>query len=163
MADHIGSRNHEWKTFLFHAQSHEADITYESLLQQGRGNWSAWQLSQMLYSFLLKFLGPKLYAKRRTLCGGLEGNGFQLWKQLFTDYEGGDQIVQNAARDELMHFQPIPDAQLVDGLDKFLELFDKYGQGLPHEFIVTHLKSIFPSKFKEKPLDRPEVNTPWTV
>ena len=41
-----------------------------------------------------KRLGIGLYQKRVQLAGGMDGNGLELWRALFNEYEGGDEFVK---------------------------------------------------------------------
>ena len=101
MSDHAGSKNPEWRDLLKYACAWPTDILPQQLLTWKRGPYTDWDLSNFLCSFICRYLGPDLYRSRVILAGNTEGNGFQLWRQLYLDWEGGDVIVQDAGRTEL--------------------------------------------------------------
>ena len=68
-----------------------------------RGACSGWQLSNDLYTFVMVFLGENLYQRRLKLAG-FEGNGFQRWKSLYKDVQGGDELIHNAGRQIVQRF-----------------------------------------------------------
>ena len=104
LVDHIGSKNAEWRVLLKQAQHCETDHVWQDLVSWHRGQYTGWQLSNLLYTFVVGYLGELLYPRRIQLAGNAGGNGFQLWKQLHADYEGGDDIVQDAGRGAIQKF-----------------------------------------------------------
>ena len=59
-------------------------------------------LSGDLWSFLLRWIGPTLYLRRTKMSPQIEGNGLELWRKLFTEYEGSDELVKMAGRAKLL-------------------------------------------------------------
>ena len=89
MRDHITEFYPRWHGFLHDAELCPTPISKGALKQMKYNGFSAWDLSRDLWSFVGKFLGPKLYLKRQRLSKRAFGNGFEFWRQLFKDYHGG--------------------------------------------------------------------------
>ena len=59
---------------------------------------NAWDLATDFWSFLLKQIGPTLYARRMKFGANIEGNGLELWRKLYMEYHGSDELLQVAGR-----------------------------------------------------------------
>ena len=79
-------------------------ITYPILSALRFGKLTGWDLALDLWNFVSKRLGASIFEKRRKWVGGEEGNGFELWRRIFIEYEGGDDVVQNDGRTRLQAF-----------------------------------------------------------
>lgn len=79
-------------------------ISYTVLAETTYGRSTGWDLSLDLWNFISKRLGVTLYERRVTLASDIEGNGFELWRNLFCQYEGGDEYIQLDGRTSLQHF-----------------------------------------------------------
>ena len=106
LLDHIVEKHEYWRTLLHFAETSPRVIKFSDLTRQKWGIHTGWELSMDLWSFLSKRLGPTLYSNRIPLAHGVEGNGFELWRRLFCDNEGGDRVVQLDGRTELQNFTP---------------------------------------------------------
>jgi hypothetical protein len=78
------------------------------------------------------WLSDTLYRKRKNLCGGEEGNGFELWRRLCADHKGqrGETIKQAGA--VALHTFPKCEKveHLGDHLDAWEDLKEEFGQEL---------------------------------
>ena len=59
---------------------------------------NALALANDLWSVLLRWLGPVLYQRRTKMGPGHEGNGLELWRRLFAEDQGSDELVKLAGR-----------------------------------------------------------------
>ena len=146
MVDVIAQDQPEWKELLMHAQNFRIDavILPEDQRKWSKGGRTGWDLSMDLWNVLILRLGPELYRKRFQL-GAHDGNGFELWHALFRDYQGGDELVQNAGRLALQSFPPCKHrSELAKALDTWMELYDKFGSGWGLPYARTSFMGILP-------------------
>ena len=62
------------------------------------------------------------------MANGVEGNGFELWRRYFFEFEGSDEYIQLDGRTKLQTFDPITDTHgLIDKLDDWQHQMLKYG------------------------------------
>ena len=57
-----------------------------------------WDLATDLETFIIKYVSEGLYGKRYKWTKGEEGNGFELFRALFKEYEGGHALVKLGGR-----------------------------------------------------------------
>ena len=93
------------------------------------------------------WLSDTLYRKRKNLCRGEEGNGFELWRRLCADHKGqrGDTTKQAGA--VALHTFPKGEKveHLGDHLDTWKALKEEIGQELssaPGQVLVMSEKSL---------------------
>ena len=65
---------------------------------------NAADLSSDVWSVLLRWIGPQLYMRRMKLSIDIEGNGLELWRKLFAQCHGSDDLLQIAGRTKLDEF-----------------------------------------------------------
>ena len=94
LSDFCAETNPYWKFVLKHSQEHPTVLDYHTLSQMRYGQFNGWDLSLDLWAFISKRLGITLYEKRAQLAGNMDGNGFELWRALYNEYEGGDEFVK---------------------------------------------------------------------
>ena len=102
--DHLCRTNRYWRTLLETLQVYAVPITKEWLLTQSQGGHSGWELSMMLEQFLVEWLGDSLYRRRKQLCGGVPGNGFEMWRWLYQEFQGGSEAVMLGGSRRLQDF-----------------------------------------------------------
>ena len=62
--------------------------------------------------------------RRNKLGPQMEGNGFELWRKLFLEYEGSDELLRLAGRMELLEIPQIKTMKSINAqLDAWLHLF----------------------------------------
>ena len=119
---------------------------------------SAHGLSSDLWSFLLRWLGPKLYPRRTRISLDVEGNGFELWRKLFSEYEGSDELINMAGRTKLQDFPQIKHMRnLHASLDEWIDLFYRYGQEIGPNMAQTMFLRILPDELRTDIHRRPEL------
>lgn len=70
-------------------------------------------------------------------------NGWELRRRLFVDNGGGDEIVRDAGGTELQTFEKTPSRHgLVERLDKWQELYLKYGSGIGVQLGKGHVDEV---------------------
>ena len=114
------------------------------------GDKTGWDLSLDLWNLLSKRLGISLYKKRVQLANGVEGNGLELWRRLFADYEGGDEFTQLEGRTDLQNFKPITSsANISDRLGDWQHEMLKYGGDITMPTLYTMLMKILPDSVRQ--------------
>ena len=98
MTAHISSDNPKWARLLLFAQACSSPISPHVLLQQTYGTNNGRDLANELYNFVGKWLGATLFSQMQSMAGGVEGNGFELWRVLFKDNESGNAITESNGR-----------------------------------------------------------------
>ena len=151
LTDHIATDNEHWRNLLFHVQkSDNAPITYVTLSNLRFGKLTGWDLSLDLWNFVSKRFGTNIYERRKKWVNGEEGNGFELWRRLFVEYEGGDEVVQNDGRTRLQSFPSIARSELGPKLDDWEELFREYGDDIGDRSKSPCSSKYFPRTFVTK-------------
>ena len=102
--DHASEEWPAWREILDHAERVDRVLTLEELATFDIQGVNAAQISSDLWSFLLRWIGPKLYLRRTKMSPGIEGNGLELWRKLFSEYQGSDELVRMAGRAKLLDF-----------------------------------------------------------
>ena len=88
-------------------------------------------LTNDLWSFLLRWIGPTLYLRRTRMGPSIEGNGLELWRRLFTEYQGSDELIKLAGKTKLLDFGKCRSVKhLNHHLDEWLELVYKHGDDM---------------------------------
>ena len=58
----------------------------------------------MFESFVIDWLLKPMYTRRTQIAGGEFGNGFELWRRLFNEYQGGSDAVEFGGMRRLQEF-----------------------------------------------------------
>lgn len=86
--------NHRWRGLLETLQTWQTPSTVEWLQTQSECGYNAWDLSQKLEAFLVEHMTDSLYRRRRQLAGGVLGNGFEMWRWLFNEFQGRSEAIK---------------------------------------------------------------------
>ena len=125
--------------------------------------FNAWELAVTLENYVVLWLSDRLYSKRKNLCGGEEGNGFELWRKLCADQKGqrGHTIKQDGATalhtfpkcEKIQHFG--------DHLDAWEDLKEEFGQELSNVLgqLLVMFKKTLPTSITNELIDWPSVRT----
>lgn len=147
--NHASMDNARWTKLLRHAAECPCDISPQWLLEMKMDDYTGADIARELYLVIGKTLREPIYDRMKALAGGCEGNGFQLWRELFREFEGGDPIVQNNLRVQFHAFKQCKDInKLGRTLDDWFALASKVGQQLDDEFLRTMLVGILPEDLK---------------
>ena len=121
--DHASDEWPQWREGLDQASKTSFELTQEFLQSAQIFGVNAWALSSDLWSFLLRWLGPKLYQRRMRMGLAIEGNGLELWRKLHNDYSASDKLIQVAGRTRLQDF---PQCRDIKKLTQHIRLITRY-------------------------------------
>ena len=93
MMDHLCDSNQKWKPLLERLKVCTQPIYKSWLIKQTVNGNSGWDLAIKLESFIAKWLVDTLYNRRVQLCGNEAQNGFEMWRLLFHEHQGGTAAV----------------------------------------------------------------------
>ena len=102
--DHAAEEWAAWRQILDHAETVGRELSMEELERTTLFGVNGALLSNDLWSFLLRWIGPTLYLRRTRMGPSAEGNGIELWRRLFTEYQGSDELIKLAGRTKLLDF-----------------------------------------------------------
>ena len=111
LSDNASQDKVNWKHLLRHCESQTEPISYPLLSNMNFGNSTGWDPSLDLWNFISKRLGTDLYEKRIQLAHGVDGNGFELWRRLCQDYEGGKRWWRTTAAHDFRTSRKSPTSQ----------------------------------------------------
>ena len=126
-------------------------------MRQRWGISTGWELAKNLWGFLSKRLGPTLYENRIPLAHGCEGNGFELWRRLFVDHEGGDRVIQLDGRTGLQNFPICTMSNIGLKLDSWQNQMMRFGGDIGPDTRVTMLLKILPQELRNDVIKRGEL------
>ena len=96
-----------------------------------------------------KRLGQDIYDKRLQLAHGVEGNGFELWRALFVEYEGSDEYIALDGRTKLKNFPAITTTNgITQVLNDWSHAMLKYGGDIGPVARRTMLLKILPESLR---------------
>ena len=120
------------------------------------------EIAQHLWSFLGMHLDNHIYMRRSQLVDGEDGNGLELLRKLYMEYEGGAEQVHLAGISRFMSFDKCPNKnKLATYLGEWEMLRMKYGSTFPDLVLYTMLLNILPDDVAKEVRDRR--NTLYTV
>lgn len=112
--DHASEDLPHWRQVLDHAEKCQTELKIEDLPDLTLFGVKAFQLTSDLWSFLLRWIGPTLYLGRTKLSPQIEGNGLELWRRMFSEYEGSDELIRMACRMKFLKFPAIKDLKVLN-------------------------------------------------
>ena len=150
LSDHCADTNAYWRAILKHIQEANGPIDYNVLAHTRYGNSTGWDLALDLWNFVSKRIGQTIYEKRNQLANGVEGNGFELWRALFVQFEGGDEFVKLDGRTQLQNFPVMSNTNgISDKLREWQHQMAKYGGDIGHLTRKTMLLKILPEHLRQ--------------
>ena len=115
-------------------------------------------LANDLWSFLLRWIGPTLYLRRTRMGPAIEGNGIELWRRLFTEYQGSDELVKLAGKTRFLEFPQCRSLKhLNHHLDEWLELLYKFADDMGPETVRTLLLKTLPDGMRSEVYKRSDL------
>ena len=75
-------------------QSGKTALTQKWLLSTNVDGINAWDLSTMVEAFIVDWFPKAMYNRRAQLAGGERGNGFEMWRLLYLQYQGSSDAVE---------------------------------------------------------------------
>ena len=150
LTDHAAENNTYWRAILKHVQQCTTPIDFHVLAATKYGKSTGWDLAMDLWNLISKRIGITLYEKRIQMANGVEGNGFELWRRYFFEYEGNDEYIQLEGRTKLQTYAPIHDTSgLLDKLDDWQHQLLKYGGDIGPLTRYTMLLKILPNSVRQ--------------
>ena len=164
LKDHLARSNGEWKNILCKLEVAENPITKQWLMSSHIHGNSAWDLATKLETFVSTWVNDTLYGRRVQMAGGKtqEGNGFEIWRQLYLEHHGGANAVQLGGMRRLQEWPKCSSiGNLNQHLDAWLECLETHNQELlaAPNVLRTMLLGVIPTEFEDEILVRPEVVT----
>ena len=107
--------------------------------------------SQILEGFLIEYLSDSLYKRRAQLCGGVKGNGLEMWRWLFLEFAGGSEAVMLGGSRRLQDWSRCNKMELLSQhLDDWTECLQTYGSELlaAPGILRTMVLGIIPTELK---------------
>ena len=117
-------------------------------------------LSQHLWVFIGKNIDNDLHGRRLALTQNEQDNGFELWRALYVENEGGAEQVQLGGMSNLHSF---PQCPRIDDLQHWLGQWQmtrqKYGADLPEVHLKQMFLNMLPETVAHKLRERKDLNT----
>ena len=132
------------------------------LLNVSEGGNSGWALSEMLESFLIEWISDSMYRRRTQLSGGEKGNGFEMWRLLYAEFQGGSSAVQLGG---IRRLQEWPRCNKLENLsahlDDWVDCLQSHCTELIHApgVLRTMLLGVIPTEYEDELLTKPFVKT----
>ena len=161
--DHCTSSTGKWKEIFKMCEEADGAITraYLESLHIGSG-YSAWALAEDLENFIVKYLSDDIYERREAWCGGEDGNGFELYRNLFREFEGGSTLVRMGGRKLLNNYgRPQKGDDVLKHFEDWQILLAKYGADLMHnpEECFYRALEVIPNEYEDEVVMKPEIKT----
>ena len=95
------------------------------------------ELSHVLWMFLGAHFTDEFHPRREALAGGQEGNGLELWRQLYWTYEGGAMACRVQG---VRHFHTFPQCKKIEDLGVHLGEWQRARAMYAHSMPEDHAK-----------------------
>jgi hypothetical protein len=118
---------------------------------------NAWDISTMLESFIVDYLPKSIYNRRTQWAGGEFGNGFEFWRRLYIEFQGGQEAVEYGGIRRLQEFPRCTNlAKLSEHLDDWLDVLTTHGSELEHcpRLLRNMLLAIIPSDLENEIVEK---------
>ena len=132
LVDHCADSTTRWRRILKQCEESPGPIsmTYLKSLAIGQG-YTAWDLSEDLEGFIVKYVNESIYNRRYAYTRGEEGNGFEMYRNLFNQFEGGSTLVRMGGRKLLNDYGRCPSkGDVQEYFEDWLELMGKHAPDL---------------------------------
>ena len=117
-------------------------------------------LSQHLWVFIGKNVDNDVHGRRMALTQNDADNGFELWRALYIECEGGAEQVTLNGMSNLHSFPQCPRAEdLQHWLGQWQMTRQKYGNDLPESHLKQMFLNMVPGSVAEKLRERKDLNT----
>ena len=156
MVDHFCRSTQKWRQVLAYVQTGNTAITKSWLLENNIEGINAWDFSTMVESFLVDYFPRSMYNRRVQLSGGEMGNGFEMWRRLFSDFQSGSTAVECGGVRRLQEFPKCTSlSKLSEHLDDWTDVLTAYGSELEHcpRLLRNMVLNIIPKNLEDEILD----------
>ena len=165
VVDHLCRSTQRWRNLLEFVQQGTSPITREWLQSTNVDGVNAWDIATMLEALLVDHFPEGMYNRRVQLAGGSMGNGFEMWRLLFLDYQGGSDAVQFGGIRRLQEFPKCTSmSKLSEHLDDWVDVLATYGEELSHcpRLLKNMVMGVLPKQLGDEVLEKsykPELRT----
>ena len=162
MIDHMCRSNRGWRRLLEELQVYTEPITKTWLIGQFEGGYSGWQLSEMLEAFIVEWISDSMCRRRTQLSGGEKGNGFEMWRLLYSEFQGGSAAVQLGGNRRLQEWPRCNRLEALSAhLDDWVECLQTHCAELLHApgVLRSMILGVIPTEFEDELLTKPHVKT----
>ena len=105
LSEHCAESNRRWKRILENVRLAENPITMASLKNTPIGQgYTAWDLAEDFEAFIKKYIHEDLRNRFYDWTSGEDGNGFEMFRRMFNEYEGGGMLIKMGGRRVLNNF-----------------------------------------------------------
>lgn len=157
--NHASEEGPAWRQILDHAEGFDRELSLEELKHITVFGVNGLLLTNDLWSFLLRWIGPTLYLRRKRMGPAIEGNGIELWRRPVTECQGSDELVKLAGRTKFLQFGQCRSLKhLIHHLDEWLELSYKFGGDMGPEVVRTLLLKTLPDGMRSEVYKRSDLN-----
>lgn len=156
MVDHFCRSTQKWRQTFEYIQTGTTMISKAWLRNNNIEGINAWDLATMVESFLVDDFPRSMYNRRVQLAGGEMGNGFEMWRRLYIDYQGGSTAVEFGGVRLLQEFPKCQSiGKLGEHLDDWLDVLTTYGTEWEHcpRLLRNMALSIIPKSLEDEILD----------
>ena len=113
MRDHLGQGRPIWDEALDWAERRTSEVTIWEVQNMGQvaTGLSGWEMGSELYNFTSQWISDDLYSTREVVG---KGTGFGLCCKLYSEYQGGDQLVRQAGKLRFLSFPRCDDPKKLE-------------------------------------------------
>ena len=162
IVDHLSRGNRSWRKLCDALQVCPAPITKFWLQSQSECGYNGWDLAEMLEGFLVEHMSDSLYRRRKQLSGGERGNGFEMWRWLYNEFQGGSDAVNLGGARRLQDWSRCTKMEnLCQHLDDWVECLETHCTDLLHApgTLRSMILGIIPQDLEDELLSKPNVKT----
>ena len=139
-----------------------APVRHSWLVTQSHAGASGWEIAQTLEAFLIDWFSDGLYKRRNQLCGGEKGNGLEMWRWLYQEYQGGSEAVMLGGTRRLQDWSRCNKLDQLSGhLDDWVECLQTHCSELLHApgLLRSMILGIIPTEYEDELLAKPHIKT----
>ena len=131
MIDHMCRSTQKWRQILEYITAGHTQLLKDLLMATNVDGINAWDISTMLEAFMVDWLPRNMYNRRTQWAGGEFGNGFEFWRRMFIEYQGGSEAVEFGGIRRLQEFPKCTNlSKLTEHLDDWQDVLTTYGHEL---------------------------------
>ena len=155
--DHFCRSTQLWRWILEYVKKGPSMFHEKWLRNTNVAGVNAWDLSTILEAFLVDWFPKSMYNRRTQLAGGEFGNGFEMWRRLYIEYQGGSEAVEFGGVRRLQEFPRCTQVnKLSEHLDDWLDVLTTYGSELEHcpRMLRNMVMGVIPVEFENEIVEK---------
>ena len=154
LSEHCAESNRRWKRILENVRVAETPLTREKLMATPIGQgYTAWDLAEDFEAFIKKYIHEDLRNRFYDWTAGEDGNGFEMFRRMFQEYEGGGMLIEMGGRRILNNFGRCgAKDDVLKHWSEWTELLTKHGKDLlanPKELYYRAIE-IVPAEWEDE-------------